>query len=79
MSMKDSTPMTPSGIDLTNAQLVAQCLQTMLSRTPCCVVNSNKIKPISVQTQINSIYYIELHVSTYLRSSSGSQLVIKTY
>jgi hypothetical protein len=35
-----------------------------------------KIQSISVQTQHNSIYYIELHVSTYLRSSSGSQLVL---
>jgi hypothetical protein len=38
---------------------------------------SMKIKSVSVQTQLNSIYYIELHVSTYLRSSSGSQLVLK--
>jgi len=28
-----------------------------------------KIKPISVQTQLNSIFYTELHVSTYFKSS----------
>ena len=38
-----------------------------------------KIKSVSVQTQLNSIYYIKLHVSTYLRSSSGSQLVFETH
>lgn len=32
-----------------------------------------KIKTISLQTQANSIYYIEPHASTHLRSSSGSQ------
>jgi hypothetical protein len=42
------------------------------------VINT-EIKSISVQTQLNSIYYTELHVSTYFRSSSGSQLVFKTY
>ena len=31
------------------------------------------------QTQLNCIYYIELHVSTYLRSPSGLQLLFKTY
>jgi hypothetical protein len=36
-----------------------------------------KIKSISVQKQLNSMYYIELHVLTYLRSSSGSQLLFK--
>jgi hypothetical protein len=36
-----------------------------------------KIKSLSAQTQLNSIYYTELHVSTYLRSSSCSQLVLK--
>jgi hypothetical protein len=46
--------------------------------SPGCVVNTTRIKSISVQTQLNSIYYIVLHVSTYLRSSSGSQLVFKT-
>jgi hypothetical protein len=30
-----------------------------------------------MQTQINFIVYIELHILTYLRSSSGSQLVFK--
>lgn len=43
-----------------------------------CVVNSIKIKQTPVQTELNSIYYRELHVSTYLRPSSGSQLVFKT-
>jgi hypothetical protein len=38
---------------------------------------SMKIKSVSVQTQLNSIYYIELHDSTYLRSSSGTHLVLK--
>jgi hypothetical protein len=37
--------------------------------------NGIKIQSISVQTQLDSIYYIELHVSTYLRSSSGSQFI----
>jgi hypothetical protein len=32
------------------------------------------IKPLSVQTQLKSIYYKELLVSTYLKSSSGSQV-----
>jgi hypothetical protein len=32
----------------------------------------------SVETQLNPIYYIELHVSTYLRSSSRLQFVFKT-
>jgi hypothetical protein len=36
-----------------------------------------KIKLVSVQTQLKSVYYIELHVSIYLRSCSGSQLVLK--
>ena len=40
-------------------------------------VNSTKIKSVPVQTQPNSIYYIEPQDSTYLRSSSGSQLVYK--
>jgi hypothetical protein len=40
---------------------------------------STKIKSISLQIQLNFISYIELHVSTYLRTSSGSQLVFKTY
>jgi len=30
-----------------------------------------KIKSISVRTQLDSIYCIQLHVSTYLRASSG--------
>jgi hypothetical protein len=38
-----------------------------------------KIMPISVEPQLNSIYFIELHVSTYFRSSSGSQFFFKTY
>jgi hypothetical protein len=38
-----------------------------------------KIKSVSFQTQISSIYYTELHVSTYLMSSLRSQLVFKTY
>jgi hypothetical protein len=29
--------------------------------------------------KINFIYYIELHVSVYLRASSGSRLVFNTY
>jgi hypothetical protein len=40
---------------------------------------STKIRAVRVQTQLDSVYYIELHVSTYLRSSSGSQVVIKTH
>jgi hypothetical protein len=35
------------------------------------------MQPISVQTQLNSIYFIELHVSTCVRSSSVSHLVLK--
>ena len=38
-----------------------------------------EIKSKSLQTQLNSIYYTELQVSTYFRSSSGSQFVFKTY
>jgi len=30
-----------------------------------CVVNSTKIKSLSVQTQLNSIYYIQLCVLIY--------------
>jgi len=41
--------------------------------------NDVEIKSLSVQTQLGSIYYTELHVSTYLRLSSRSQLVFKTY
>jgi len=37
-----------------------------------------KIKSISVRTQLDSIYCIQLHVSTYLRSSSGPIFVIVT-
>jgi len=40
-----------------------------------CVVNGTKFESIFVQTQLNSIYYIELHVSAYFRSPSVSQLV----
>ena len=43
------------------------------------VLLSIKIKSISVQTQLNYIYYRELHVPTYLRSSWSSQLVFKTH
>jgi hypothetical protein len=32
-----------------------------------------KIKSVFVQTQLNSTYYVELHVSTYLKSSSDSE------
>jgi hypothetical protein len=46
---------------------------------PVLLLTAQKIKSISVKTQLNSIYYIELHVSTYLRLSSGSQLVFKIY
>ena len=38
-----------------------------------------KIKPISVQTQLNSIYYTEVHPSNCLWSVWGSQLVFKTF
>jgi hypothetical protein len=41
--------------------------------------NIQKIKPVSDQTQLKSIYFIELHVSTYFRPSSGSELVFKAY
>ena len=44
-----------------------------------CVVDGTKIRPISVQVIVNYIYYVELHVSTYLRSSSGPPLVFKAY
>jgi len=40
-----------------------------------CVVISIKIKSVSVQTPLKTVYYIELHVSIYIRSSSGSRLV----
>ena len=38
-----------------------------------------EIKSECVQTKLNFIYCAELHVSTYFRSSSGSQFVFKTY
>jgi len=44
-----------------------------------CIVICTKMKSISVQTQPNSICYVELHVSTYIWSSSASQLVFKIY
>ena len=31
---------------------------------------STKIQAVAVQTQLNYVYYTELHVSTYLRLSS---------
>jgi hypothetical protein len=40
---------------------------------------SIEIKSKSAQTQLNSVYCTELHVSTYLRSLSGSQFVFKTF
>jgi len=43
-----------------------------------CVVNNTEIKSVPVQTQLNSINVIELHVLTYLISSSGWHLVFKT-
>jgi hypothetical protein len=46
---------------------------------PVVLLIVQKIKSISVQTQLNSIYYTELHVSIYLRPSSNSKLVFKTY
>jgi hypothetical protein len=42
-----------------------------------CVVNITKIKSIYVQTQLNSIYLIELHVSAYRRLPSSSKFVFK--
>ena len=39
------------------------------------IVNSKIIKSVCVQTQLNSIYYIEIHVSTYLRSSLSSSVL----
>jgi len=44
-----------------------------------CVVNNVQIRSIPIQTQLNSIYYIALRVSTYLRSCSGSHFIFKTY
>jgi len=41
-----------------------------------CVVVSTKIRSISKQTQLNSICNIELHIASYLRSSSVSQFVV---
>jgi hypothetical protein len=41
----------------------------------CVFYNRNPAK--SVQRQRNSIYYTELHVSTYFKSSSSSQFVLK--
>jgi hypothetical protein len=38
---------------------------------------SEKIKSLSAQTQPNSIYYIELHVSTYLRSIRNKQTIMQ--
>jgi hypothetical protein len=38
-----------------------------------------EIKSKSVQRLLNSIHYTELHVSTYFRSSSGSQFLFITY
>jgi hypothetical protein len=42
-------------------------------------VKLQNIKSKPVQTQINSIYYTELHVSTYFRSSSVSQFVFEIF
>jgi hypothetical protein len=47
--------------------------------SPVVLLIVKNIKSVSVRTQLNYIYYTELHVSTYLRLSSGSQLVFKTY
>jgi len=44
-----------------------------------CVVNGIKFESLSVQTQLNYIYYIELHVLAYFRSPSASQLVFYSY
>ena len=38
-----------------------------------------KIKSISLPTQQIYIYYVELHISAYLRSMSVSQLAFKAY
>jgi hypothetical protein len=46
---------------------------------PVVLLILQKIKSLSVQTQVDSIYYVELHFSTYLRSSRGSKVVFKTY
>jgi len=43
-----------------------------------CVVNSTKIKPIFVQTQLNSIYVIELHVSTSCQAIFRFKIGLKT-
>ena len=44
-----------------------------------CTADTTKIKSIYSQTQPNAIYYIELHVSTYLKPSSVLQIVFKTF
>ena len=43
------------------------------------IANNITIKSISFQTQLNAIYYLELHVSTYRKPSSGLQMVFKTF
>ena len=40
-----------------------------------CIVNSKTNKSVCVQTQLNYIYYIEIHVSTYLRSYLSSSFL----
>jgi hypothetical protein len=49
------------------------------NNTSLCTVSGRKTKPKYVLTQLNSVYFIELQVSTHLRSSSGSKLVFITY
>jgi len=44
-----------------------------------CVVDSTKVRPISVQVTVNYIYYVELHVSTFLMSPSGPRLAFRAY
>jgi hypothetical protein len=51
---------------------------TMHCKTLQYITNIYNIK-INISQNTNSIYYIELHVSTYLRPSSGSQLVFTTH
>ena len=56
-----------------------QCMRPILLTDHLVIIFCPKIKPTSVQTQLNSIYHTEMHPSNRLRSASGSQLVFKTF
>jgi hypothetical protein len=58
-----------------SGQIIKLAILGPLNKANPCYKKLNQY--LSKQTKFN--YYTELHVSTYLRSSSGSQLVFKTH